>query len=125
MPDSTKPRTRTEKDSLGPIEVPADRYWGAQTQRSVEYFQIGDEPMPTPLIRALAVQKKAAAMANVALGTLDTRLGDTIGRAADEVIDGRLADHFPLRVWQTGSGTQSNMNMNEVLANRANQMLGS
>jgi fumarate hydratase class II len=125
MPDSTKPRTRTENDSLGAIAVPADRYWGAQTQRSVDYFQIGEELMPTPLIRALAVQKKAAALANIALGTLDSRLGDTIARAADEVIDGRLADHFPLRVWQTGSGTQTNMNMNEVLANRANQMLGS
>jgi len=125
MPDSTKPRVRTEQDSFGPVSVPADRYWGAQTQRSVELFRIGEERMPLPLIRALAVQKKAAAMANMALGILDTRLGDAIVRAADEVVDGRLADHFPLHVWQTGSGTQTNMNMNEVLANRANQLLGS
>ena len=125
MPDSTKQRTRTEQDSFGPIAVPADRYWGAQTQRSVELFRIGEERMPMPLIRALGVQKKAAALANVALGILDTRIGDAIVRAADEVIDGRLSDHFPLYVWQTGSGTQTNMNMNEVLANRANQMLGS
>jgi fumarate hydratase class II len=125
MPDSTKPRVRTEHDSFGPVSVSADRYWGAQTQRSLELFRIGEERMPMPLIRALAVQKKAAALANMALGVLDTRLGDAIVRAADEVIDGRLSDHFPLHVWQTGSGTQSNMNMNEVLANRANQLLGS
>jgi len=125
MPDSTKPRVRTETDSFGSVSVAADRYWGAQTQRSLELFRIGEERMPVPLVRALAVQKKAAAMANMALGILDTRLGDAIVRAADEVIDGRLSDHFPLHVWQTGSGTQTNMNMNEVLANRANQLLGS
>ncbi|MBM3538949.1 MAG: class II fumarate hydratase [Alphaproteobacteria bacterium] len=125
MPDSTKSRVRTENDSFGPVTVAADRYWGAQTQRSLELFRIGEERMPLPLVRALAVQKKAAALANVALGLLDTRLGDAIVRAADEVIDGRLLDHFPLHVWQTGSGTQTNMNMNEVLANRANQLLGS
>ncbi len=125
MPDSTKPRVRTEHDSFGPVTVPADRYWGAQTQRSLELFRIGEERMPLPLIRALATQKKAAALANMALGILDTRLGDAIVRAADEVIDGRLSDHFPLHVWQTGSGTQSHMNVNEVLANRANQLLGS
>ncbi len=125
MPDSTKPRVRTEHDSFGPVTVPADRYWGAQTQRSLELFRIGEERMPLPLIRALATQKKAAALANMALGILDTRLGDAIVRAADEVIDGRLSDHFPLHVWQTGAGTQSHMNVNEVLANRANQLLGS
>jgi fumarate hydratase class II len=125
MPDSTKPRIRTEHDSFGAVSVAADRYWGAQTQRSLELLRIGEERMPLPLIRALAVQKKAAALANMALSLLDTRLGDAIVRAADEVIDGRLPDHFPLHVWQTGSGTQTNMNMNEVLANRANQLLGS
>ena len=125
MPDSTKPRIRTEHDSFGAVSVAADRYWGAKTQRSLELLRIGEERMPLPLIRALAVQKKAAALANMALSLLDTRLGDAIVRAADEVIDGRLPDHFPLHVWQTGSGTQTNMNMNEVLANRANQLLGS
>jgi fumarate hydratase, class II len=125
MPDSANSATRTERDSFGPIEVPSDRYWGAQTQRSVELFRIGDERMPPALIRALGVQKKAAALANMALGLLDSRLGDAIVRAADEVISGALADHFPLHVWQTGSGTQTNMNANEVIANRANQILGS
>jgi fumarate hydratase class II len=116
--------TRIERDSFGPIEVPADRYWGAQTQRSIELFRIGTERMPEPLVRAFGVQKKAAALANVALGELDQRLGNAIVRACDEVIDGRLADHFPLVVWQTGSGTQTNMNANEVVANRANEILG-
>jgi fumarate hydratase, class II len=118
------PATRTETDSFGPIEVPADRYWGAQTQRSVENFRIGGERMPAALIRAFGMQKKAAALANLALGSLDERLGRAILAAADEVIDGRLQDHFPLVVWQTGSGTQTNMNLNEVIANRANEMLG-
>ncbi|MGQ0663395.1 MAG: class II fumarate hydratase [Pseudomonadota bacterium] len=122
MADS--PGTRSERDSFGPIEVPADRLWGAQTQRGVELFRIGEERMPLPLVRAFGVQKKAAALANMALGELDRRLGQAIVRAADEVIDGRLADHFPLVVWQTGSGTQTNMNANEVIANRANQILG-
>ncbi len=125
MPDSAKPHTRTERDSLGPIAVPMDRYWGAQTQRSVELFRIGEERIPSALIRAFGVQKKAAALANMALGILDPRLGEAILRATDEVISGKLADHFPLHVWQTGSGTQTNMNVNEVVANRANQMLGS
>jgi fumarate hydratase class II len=116
--------TRTETDSFGPIEVPADRYWGAQTQRSLENFRIGGERMPIPLIHAFGIQKKAAALANMALGALEERLGRAILAAADEVIDGRLDDHFPLVVWQTGSGTQTNMNLNEVIANRANQMLG-
>ena len=118
------PKTRTETDSFGPIEVPADRYWGAQTQRSLENFRIGGERMPDALIGAFGIQKKAAALANLALGELEETLGRAILAAADEVIDGRLQDHFPLVVWQTGSGTQTNMNLNEVIANRANEMLG-
>ena len=116
--------TRIERDSFGPIEVPADRYWGAQTQRSIELFRIGDERMPEPLVRAFGVQKKAAALANMALGELDPKLGATIVRACDEVVSGKLSAHFPLLVWQTGSGTQTNMNANEVIANRANELLG-
>jgi fumarate hydratase, class II len=116
--------TRIERDSFGPIEVASDRYWGAQTQRSVELFRIGDERMPEPLIRAFGVQKKAAALANLALGELPAELGQAILRACDEVVAGKLADHFPLVVWQTGSGTQTNMNANEVVANRANELLG-
>jgi fumarate hydratase class II len=116
--------TRTETDSFGPIEVPADRYWGAQTQRSLQNFRIGGERMPEALIRAFGIQKKAAALANMSLGILDEKLGRAIAAAAEEVIDGRLDDHFPLVVWQTGSGTQTNMNLNEVIANRANEMLG-
>lgn len=115
---------RTETDSFGPIEVPADRYWGAQTQRSLQNFRIGGERMPVPLVRALGIQKRAAAAANMKLGVLDPKLGAAIMAAADEVIDGRLADHFPLVVWQTGSGTQTNMNANEVIANRAIEALG-
>lgn len=115
---------RNESDSMGTIAVPADRYWGAQTQRSLENFRIGGERMPLPLIRALGVQKKAAARANVALGQLDERIATAIVAAAEEVIAGRLDDHFPLVVWQTGSGTQTNMNANEVIANRAIEMLG-
>ncbi|KAA0582589.1 class II fumarate hydratase [Azospirillum sp. Sh1] len=115
---------RTETDSFGPIDVPADRYWGAQTQRSLQNFRIGGERMPAPLVRALGIQKRAAAAANLKLGVLDPKLGAAIMEAADEVIDGRLADHFPLVVWQTGSGTQSNMNANEVIANRAIEKLG-
>ena len=117
-------QTRTETDTMGAVEVPADRYWGAQTQRSVENFPIGDERMPLPLIRALGIQKLAAARANRALGQLEPALADAIAEAAQDVIDGRLDDHFPLVVWQTGSGTQSNMNANEVIANRANERLG-
>ncbi len=115
---------RTETDSFGPIDAPADRYWGAQTQRSLQNFRIGGERMPVPLVRALGIQKRAAAAANLKLGVLDPKLGAAIMEAADEVIDGRLADHFPLVVWQTGSGTQSNMNANEVIANRAIEKLG-
>ena len=117
-------RTRIETDSMGEIAVPADRYWGAQTQRSLQNFRIGEERMPAALIRALGLQKKAAALANMELGELDKRIGEAILRAADEVIDGTLADHFPLVVWQTGSGTQTNMNANEVIANRAIELLG-
>ena len=116
--------TRTESDAFGPIEVAADRYWGAQTERSKRNFRIGGEIMPKPLIRALAMVKKAAATTNRELGLLDARVADAVAEAAQEVIDGKLDAHFPLVVWQTGSGTQTNMNLNEVIANRANEMLG-
>jgi len=115
---------RIERDSMGAIEVPEERYWGAQTQRSLENFRIGGERLPPGMIRALAIQKKAAAMANMELGALDKRIGEAIVKAADEVIDGKHDGEFPLVVWQTGSGTQTNMNMNEVLANRASEILG-
>lgn len=117
-------KTRTESDSMGTVKVPADRYWGAQTQRSLENFRIGGERMPEPVIRAMGIAKKAAALANLELGELPPPIGEAIVRAADEVIDGTLAGHFPLVVWQTGSGTQTNMNANEVIANRATEMLG-
>ena len=116
--------TRTETDSFGPIEVPADRYWGAQTERSRQNFKIGHDRMPMPIIRALGIVKLAAAETNHELGLLDQRRARAIIRAAREVIDGELDDHFPLVVWQTGSGTQTNMNLNEVIANRANELLG-
>jgi fumarate hydratase, class II len=116
--------TRTETDSFGPIEVPADRYWGAQTERSRQNFRIGHDRMPIEIVHALGIVKLAAAEANLELGLIDGRRADAIGRAAREVIEGKLDDHFPLVVWQTGSGTQSNMNLNEVIANRANQLLG-
>ncbi len=122
--DRVMPDTRTETDSFGPIEVPADRYWGAQTQRSLQNFKIGSERMPPPLIRALGIVKRAAAEVNQQLGLLDARRAKAIVRAAEDVIDGKLGEHFPLVVWQTGSGTQTNMNVNEVIANRANEMLG-
>jgi fumarate hydratase class II len=118
------PATRTETDSFGPIEVPADRYWAAQTERSLKFFKIGWEKQPRSIIWALGVIKRAAAEANIALGRLDPDLGKAIIAAAQEVIDGKLDDNFPLSVWQTGSGTQSNMNANEVIANRAIEMLG-
>jgi fumarate hydratase class II len=117
-------RTRIETDSFGPIAVPADRYWGAQTQRSLENFRIGTERMPPPVIHALGVIKRAAAEVNHALGLIDARRMRAIVKAAREVADGMLDDHFPLVVWQTGSGTQTNMNVNEVIANRANELLG-
>jgi len=116
--------TRIESDSMGAVEVPADRYWGAQTQRSLENFPIGIEHMPEPLIRAFGIQKKAAALVNRVLGDLGPEVGDAIVKAAEEVLEGKLSDHFPLVVWQTGSGTQTNMNANEVIANRAIEMLG-
>jgi fumarate hydratase class II len=118
------PATRTETDSFGAIEVPADRYWGAQTQRSLGNFKIGWEKQPAPVVRALGVVKRAAAETNMALGKLDPKLGAAIVAAAQEVIEGKLDGHFPLAVWQTGSGTQSNMNANEVVSNRAIEMLG-
>jgi fumarate hydratase class II len=116
--------TRIETDSFGPIEVPADRYWGAQTERSRQNFRIGHDRMPMPIVRALGIVKLAAAETNHELGLLDQRRTRAIARAAREVIDGKLDDHFPLVVWQTGSGTQTNMNLNEVIANRANELLG-
>ena len=117
-------KTRTETDTFGPIEVDASRYWGAQSQRSLGNFKIGWEKQPKPVVRALGIVKKAAAQTNTALGRLDPKLAETIEAAAQEVIDGKLDDHFPLVVWQTGSGTQSNMNANEVISNRAIEMLG-
>ena len=116
--------TRTETDSFGPLEVPADRYWGAQTQRSIMNFPIGWEKQPVAVVRALGVIKQACAEENKARGKLDTRLADAIIQAASEVVAGKLDAHFPLVVWQTGSGTQSNMNANEVIANRAIEILG-
>ena len=115
---------RIERDSMGEIEVPADRYWGAQTQRSIENFAIGDERLPPPLIRALALVKQCAAEVNCELGDLPREISEAVQQAAGEVIEGRLDTHFPLVVWQTGSGTQSNMNMNEVVANRAAELMG-
>ncbi|MFN3745107.1 MAG: class II fumarate hydratase [Hyphomicrobiaceae bacterium] len=117
-------KTRTETDTFGPIEVDATRYWGAQAQRSLGNFRIGWEKQPKPIVRALGIVKRAAAETNMALGKLDKKLGEAIIAAAQEVIDGKLDDHFPLVVWQTGSGTQSNMNANEVISNRAIEMLG-
>jgi len=116
--------TRTESDSFGPLEVPSDKYWGAQTQRSLQNFPIGWEKQPLAVVHALGVIKQACARANITLGKLDTTRGDAIIAAAREVFEGKLDDHFPLVVWQTGSGTQSNMNANEVISNRAIEMLG-
>jgi fumarate hydratase, class II len=116
--------TRTETDTFGPIEVASDRYWGAQAQRSLGNFKIGWEKQPLSVVRALGIVKQAAARANMAVGGLDAKIGETIIAAAQEVIDGKLNEHFPLVVWQTGSGTQSNMNANEVISNRAIEMLG-
>ena len=116
--------TRIETDTMGEVAVPAEAYWGAQTQRSRDNFKIGGETLPAPLIRAMALVKKAAAQTNAALGRLDEARKNLIVQAADEILAGKLADQFPLVVWQTGSGTQSNMNINEVLANRANELAG-
>src|SRR5436190_18127427 len=118
------PSTRSESDSFGPIDVPADRYWGAQTERSRQNFRIGKDRMPIAIVRALGIVKLASAETNRELGLIDQRRAGAIVRAAREVIDGNLDDHFPLVVWQTGSGTQTNMNVNEVIANRANELLG-
>jgi fumarate hydratase class II len=115
---------RVETDSMGPIEVPADRYWGAQTARSLVHFPIGDDTMPRPLLRAIGILKEASALTNAELGKLDRRLADLIVEAAREVTDGTLDEHFPLHIWQTGSGTQTNMNANEVIANRAIELAG-
>ncbi|MGH6855243.1 MAG: class II fumarate hydratase, partial [Aestuariivirga sp.] len=117
-------KTRTETDSFGKIEVDAHRYWGAQAERSLGNFRIGWEKQPLPIVRALGIVKRAAAEANMELGVLDRKIGETIVKAAQEVIDGKLDEHFPLAVWQTGSGTQSNMNANEVISNRAIELLG-
>ena len=116
--------TRIETDSMGPIEVPADRYWGAQTARSLQHFSIGRDVMPRPIIRAIGILKEASALVNADLGKLDAHRAELIARAAREVREGLLDDHFPLRVWQTGSGTQTNMNANEVIANRAIELDG-
>src|ERR1700726_4684083 len=117
-------RTRTESDSMGQIEVPANVYWGAQTQRSLLYFNIGRDTMPPEMIRAFGILKKACALVNQDLGKLPADKAKLITQAADEVISGKLNDHFPLRVWQTGSGTQTNMNVNEVISNRAIELAG-
>src|SRR5438105_7810754 len=123
-PMTTKPKFRIESDSMGEIAVPADCYWGAQTQRSLENFRIGGHRMPDALIHAFGLLKRTAAEVNVRLGQLDRRVGKAIINAATEVAEGKLDDQFPLAVWQTGSGTQTNMNLNEVIANRANELLG-
>src|ERR1700674_2073719 len=123
-PATSRNKTRSETDSFGPIDVAADRYWGAQTERSKQNFRIGQDRMPIPIVHALGIVKLAAAETNRELGLLDQRRARAILRAAREVIDGKLDDHFPLVVWQTGSGTQTNMNLNEVIANRASEMLG-
>src|ERR1700693_2600077 len=120
----TRIDTRTERDSFGPIEVPGDRLWGAQTQRSLEHFRISSEKMAPELIRALLLVKRSAARVNAGLSILDAKIADAIVAAADEALQGRHDGEFPLAVWQTGSGTQTNMNVNEVLANRASEILG-
>src|SRR5438270_6936089 len=118
------PRTRIESDSMGQIEVPANVYWGAQTQRSLLHFNIGRDTMPPELIRAFGILKKACALVNQDLGKLPADKAKLIAQAADEVIAGKLDDQFPLRIWQTGSGTQTNMNVNEVISNRAIEIAG-
>ncbi len=121
---TSQPKMRKETDSMGEIQVPADRYWGAQTQRSLIYFSIGKDLMPIEAVHAMAIIKKAAALANHRLGKLSKQKMQLVVQAADEVIEGKLDDHFPLHVWMTGSGTQSNMNVNEVIANRAIEIDG-
>ena len=115
---------RIERDTMGEVKVPADKYWGAQTQRSFENFKIGTEKMPKEIVKAFGIMKKAAAKVNAQLGTLSQDRADIIIKVCDEIIDGKLEGEFPLAVWQTGSGTQSNMNVNEVVANRANSIVG-
>src|SRR6266853_2287136 len=128
MSEATKPAqtaaTRTESDTMGKMKVPADRYYGAQTARSLVHFAIGKDTMPAELIRAFGILKKAAALVNQDLGKLPAEKARLIAQAADEVIAGKLNEHFPLRIWQTGSGTQTNMNVNEVISNRAIEMAG-
>ena len=124
MAQEAATRNRMESDSMGQIEVPANVYWGAQTQRSLHHFDIGRDVMPPELIRAFAILKKAAALVNHDLGKLSAEKAKLIAQAADEVIAGKLADQFPLRIWQTGSGTQTNMNVNEVISNRAIEIAG-
>src|SRR6202048_2544010 len=124
LPASTHGATRTETDSMGKMEVPADRYYGAQTARSLVHFAIGKDAMPPELIRAFGILKKAAALVNQDLGKLPADKARLIAEAADEVIAGKLNEHFPLRIWQTGSGTQTNMNVSEVISNRAIEMAG-
>lgn len=121
---SQQPATRTETDSFGPIDVPAGHYWGAQTQRSLQNFRIGGQTMPLPLIHAFAQLKKAAALTNLKLGAMDSAIGKAIISACDEIIEGKMDNEFPLVVWQTGSGTQTNMNVNEVISNRAIEIMG-
>src|SRR5690606_34110620 len=121
---ATMTKTRTETDTFGPIEVASDRYWGAQAERSRGNFRIGWERQPLPVVRALGIVKRAAAEANMELGRLDAGIGKALVQAAQEVIEGKLDDHSPLVVWQTGSGTQSNMNANEVISNRAIESMG-
>ena len=124
MAAPTEQKTRIESDSMGQIEVPANVYWGAQTQRSLLHFNIGRDTMPPELIRAFGILKKACALVNQDLGKLPADKAKLIVQAADEVIAGKLNDQFPLRIWQTGSGTQTNMNVNEVISNRAIEMAG-
>jgi fumarate hydratase class II len=124
MKEKSGAATRTERDSMGEIEVPTDRYYGAQTQRSLIHFNIGFDRMPREMIRALGLLKKAAALVNEDLGKLPADKARLIAQACDEVIEGKLDEHFPLRVWQTGSGTQTNMNANEVISNRAIERAG-
>ena len=124
MATSTEQPTRIESDSMGKIEVPTNVYWGAQTQRSLHHFDIGRDTMPPELIRAFGILKKAAALVNQELGKLSAEKAKLIVQAADEVIAGKLNDQFPLRIWQTGSGTQTNMNVNEVISNRAIEIAG-
>src|SRR5262249_15794584 len=122
--DAKTKKTRTESDTMGSVEVPHDRYWGAQTERSLEHFKIGGEQFPREVIRAFGILKKAAATVNRDRKALADEKASAIFRAADEVMGGELDDHFPLVVWQTGSGTQTNMNVNEVIGNRAIEILG-